>query len=502
MTKLKQMSVISAKYQRFLTGEKPRVLDLFAGCGGISLGFDAAGFEIKGAIEYDKHAAETHAINFHKDTDNFEEHARAVDITKVDPEEYVARLYPNEKAEECFDVIVGGPPCQAFARVGRAKLREVSEHPEAFLQDPRSNLYLRYLAYVSKLKPMAILMENVPDVLNFGGHNIAEETCDVLASYGYTCKYTLLNTVFYGVPQMRERMILVAYSKEICPQFEFPPKPSHWMDLPVGYHGSRQVAMKTIVNDLFKVQKYFVEPPKEIGDELAAITTEEAIGDLPRIKDHLLGKMKRGARRFDSLVKYNKRRKESEYAKNLKTWNGFENEEGIKDHVIRYLPRDYKIFAKMKPGDQYPEALKTANELFREALDRLDPIPEEDSEEYKALYKAYVPPYAPDKFPNKWRKMESDQPSRTLLAHLGKDGYSHIHYDSEQARTISVREAARLQSIPDGFVFAGTMNPAFKQIGNSVPPLFAKALAEKMLSNLLNHDINVEETSIKEVNQI
>nr|WP_278045735.1 DNA cytosine methyltransferase [Rhodocyclus gracilis] len=79
-----------------------------------------------------------------------------------------------------------------------------------------------------------------------------------------------------------------------------------------------------------------------------------------------------------------------------------------------------------------------------------------------------------------WR----DQPARTLLAHLGKDSYSHIHYDSAQARTISVREAARLQSFPDGFRFSGTMNPAFRQIGNAVPPLLAKAIATHMMKTL------------------
>jgi DNA (cytosine-5)-methyltransferase 1 len=80
--------------------------------------------------------------------------------------------------------------------------------------------------------------------------------------------------------------------------------------------------------------------------------------------------------------------------------------------------------------------------------------------------------------------MSADQPARTLMAHLGKDTYSHIHYDSAQARTISVREAARLQSFPDGFKFCGTMNPAFRQIGNAVPPLMAKALAQSMWSAL------------------
>jgi DNA (cytosine-5)-methyltransferase 1 len=72
--------------------------------------------------------------------------------------------------------------------------------------------------------------------------------------------------------------------------------------------------------------------------------------------------------------------------------------------------------------------------------------------------------------------MEADAPARTLMAHIGKDTYSHIHYDSSQARTISVREAARLQSFPDGFHFHGTMNPAFRQIGNAVPPLLAHAV--------------------------
>ncbi|KAF1855428.1 hypothetical protein Lal_00003753 [Lupinus albus] len=108
----------------------------------------------------------------------------------------------------------------------------------------------------------------------------------------------------------------------------------------------------------------------------------------------------------------------------------------------------------------------------------------EGSPEYLRLKDAIVPPYDAGKFPNKWRKMWRDQPARTLMAHLGKDGYSHIHYDSDQARTISVREAARLQSFPDGFVFCGTMNPAFRQIGNAVPPLMAKALATTVLAAL------------------
>ncbi len=162
----------------------------------------------------------------------------------------------------------------------------------------------------------------------------------------------------------------------------------------------------------------------------------------------------------------------------------------LKDHVIRYLPRDYEIFRRMNPGNQYPEAYEHAKALFDERLAERRARGEslrKGGPAYDALLKETVPPYDPGKFPNKWRKMERDRPARTLMAHLGKDSYSHIHYDSDQARTISVREAARLQSFPDGFVFAGTMNPAFRQIGNAVP-LMAFALARQMKKSLAEID--------------
>jgi len=171
----------------------------------------------------------------------------------------------------------------------------------------------------------------------------------------------------------------------------------------------------------------------------------------------------------------------------MRNWSGFEAADVLMDHVIRYLPRDYELFARMNPGDQYPEAWKHAHDMLEENLAKLrnaDSAVLPESAEYQKLLRQYVPPYDVNKFPNKWRKMWRDAPARTLMAHLGKDGYSHIHYDSEQARTISVREAARLQSFPDGFVFSGTMNPAFRQIGNAVPPLLARQVARSVLAML------------------
>jgi len=475
---------ILRKLTRLQTGAKPRVLDLFAGCGGISLGFEAAGFAIQGAVEFDPDAAKTHGLNFHG---GVEEHCSPIDITKTTPVDLCRQLGLG-KVADAFDIVVGGPPCQAFARVGRSKLREIEEHPEAFIHDPRAQLYKKYLEYVDAFQPLAVLMENVPDMLNHGGQNIAEETCEVLEGKGYVCGYTLLNAAFYGVPQMRERMFLIAYRRELGVKVSFP-APTNWLVLPPGYEGSRSVALKTLRNLVEEAHSY-VAPPPASKDLPPAVTAEAALGDLPAINARELlatGKIARGARRFDTPVGYS-RKKASAYAELMRTWSGHvAPKEGVVDHVIRYLPRDYELFARMNNGDQYPEAYVHATDMFRERLAAARTRGEEiveGSTKYKALWNSVVPPYDASKFPNKWRKMWRDQPARTLMAHLGKDGYSHIHYDSKQARTISVREAARLQSFPDGFRFHGTMNPAFKQIGNAVPPLMAKALAVHMMQTI------------------
>lgn len=478
------------KIFKFSEGYAPLSLDLFAGCGGLSLGFHSEGFQMAGAVEIEPEPAISHATNFFRDLPEEEQKAHAIprDITITEPSRLLRELGFSGPADSYVDAIIGGPPCQAFARVGRAKLREVAEHPEAFLQDPRSNLYLRYLRYVKELCPLALLMENVPDVLNYGGHNIAEEMCEVLEDLGYVPKYTLLNAVYYGVPQMRERMFLVAFRKELPVQKWFP-TPTHWIRLPQGYHGSRQVALKSVNGSLFSRKSHYEKPPDAVpSDCLPAVTAEQALSDLPPITLHLEGKLKRGPRYFNEPVYYPTGKKLSTYQNLMRTWPGFEAGESIYDHVIRYLPRDYPIFRLMNPGDQYPEAHRHAEKRFEGILREREQASgkkiQRGSDEFKKARKAVVPPYDPGKFPNKWRKMEADLPARTLMAHLGKDSYSHIHYDSSQARTISVREAARLQSFPDGFVFQGPMNPAFRQIGNAVPPLLAKAIAQTMFDEM------------------
>lgn len=468
------------RLERLARGEKPRVLDMFAGAGGISLGFQRAGFRIDGALEIDELAALTHATNFHgSDAELLKLHAKTRDMTKVEPDEVCEELGLGS-VDDAIDVLVGGPPCQAYARVGRAKLREVYEHPTAFKVDPRGNLFLRYLAYVKAIKPLAILMENVPDILHYGHHNVIEEMVEALGLLGYDARYSLINSAFHGVPQMRDRVFLVAYRKELRVKVRFP-KATHHMQLPPGYAGTRAVALRYVRDvDLLGGAGY---AQADLGDESLpfAVTAEQAIGDMPAIKGT---SVIRGARRFsrETWVPYRATNEISPYAATMRQWPGFATDGGVMDHAIRYLPRDHLVFREMRPGAEYPEAHATAIRIAQRQAKRLGL--REGTEAYTELYESIVPPYDVSKFPNRWWKLRQDFPVRTLMAHIGKDTYSHIHYDSAQARTISVREAARLQSFPDGFVFRGTMNPAFKQIGNAVPPLMANAIAAVMRESL------------------
>ena len=132
----------------------------------------------------------------------------------------------------------------------------------------------------------------------------------------------------------------------------------------------------------------------------------------------------------------------------------------------------------MKQGDNYIEASKIADDLFAQEAKMFGY--ESGTEEYNKLQKKMVPVYDRDKFENKWKRLELDKPAHTLVAHLSKDTYSHIH--PAEPRGISVREAARIQSFPDDFFFDCSMGDAYKQIGNAVPPLLAYATAKSVMN--------------------
>lgn len=483
-------TLVARKYECLVGGgAQPRCLDLFSGCGGLSLGFDRAGFASIGGVDSDPLAAHSYAHNLHGDA---ADHVVAIDITKPEasPQMVLTRWGHAEDWQRVVDVIIGGPPCPAFTRIGRAKLRDLRGDPHAYRNDPRASLYLPYLTFVEELAPVALVMENVADLLNFGGHNLGEEIAEALDDLGYVARYTILNAANYGVPQMRDRFFLVAIHESVGVVPSFPP-PSHRVDLPRGYESARKVALKVIDRPelvLLDRKERWVPTPLAAPDAPRAISAREALNDLPMLRRHLLGEDRRGARHFDEPVPYRKIKAVSAYALSMRGWPGYEGDGEVADHVTRCLTeRDYRIFARMRRGDEYPRAVEIAEELFEEYLTETYGFFGRPGLRTKAYARAradFVPPYDPTKFPNKWRKMEADAPARTLTAHLGKDTYSHIHYSDSQARTITVREAARLQSFPDGFAFKGTMNPAFRQIGNSVPPLLAFHIARALKASL------------------
>ncbi|MGY4572135.1 DNA cytosine methyltransferase [Bradyrhizobium sp. USDA 3256] len=470
------------KLARLRTGRSPRALEICSGAGGLSLGLQTAGIELAAHIEIDPEAARTYALNFANGRDLEGPWALPRDMERISAGQLVTELELPTSAADSFDVLAAGLPCQAFARIGRSKLRSISGGEEdAFQKDPRASLYRRFLKYVEDTQPLVIVIENVPDILNFGGHNVPEEICEHLEAAGYSTGYTLLNAAYFGVPQIRERLFIVALAHVLGQKPRFP-EPTHFAELPSGYQGSRRVALKHV--DQASGRFHQLHEPAETL--IPAVGTREALGDLPRITEHFKEPRTIRRRRLTDELSYRELRKGiSDYARMMRSWHGFSRDEGTDGHLVRLTPRDFPIFEAMEHGADYPQARKIAEEMFEQALRRRRLTgAHKNSAAYRDLKAEIVPPYDPEKFPNKWWKLDPSRPSRTLTAHMGKDTYSHIHYDSQQCRTISVREAARLQSFPDGFVFAGAMNAAFRQIGNAVPPLLGLAVARVLREQL------------------
>ncbi|ESX02332.1 DNA cytosine methyltransferase [Mesorhizobium sp. M0179] len=492
MTASDHQQIRRNKLVRLQTGAIPRALEICSGCGGLSLGLKTAGFELSAHIELDAEAARSYAFNFGGDREPDDAWSKPRDMEDVTAAKLVKDLGFETSASESFDVLAAGLPCQAFARIGRSKLRSIAGHEDAFQKDPRASLYRRFLKFVEDTQPLILLIENVPDILNFGGHNVPEEICETLELSGYRTGYTILNAAYYGVPQVRERLFIVALADVLgkAPKF---PEPLHFLDLPRGYEGSRRVALKHVDPGSHRFHGIHI-PSAELAD---AVGAKAALDDLPRIKEHASNPAVIRRRKLSEVLPYRELATgPSAYALKMRNWPGFETADGANGHLIRLTPRDFPIFAGMKHGADYPQARALAEQMFQDALiaQGLTHISKE-SNAYRDLRAQVVPPYDPEKFPNKWWKLDPSKPSRTLTAHMGKDTYSHIHYDSTQKRTVSVREAARLQSFPDGFVFAGAMNAAFRQIGNAVPPLLGLAVARVLKEQLTSRTGKNKEAS-------
>lgn len=441
------------------------VLDLFSGAGGMALGFEAAGARGIAAVEIDHAAAATFG-NMFPDT-----------IVLGGPERGdLSRWEPANLLDEVGrpDLVVGGPPCQGFSRIGRAKLRslDAEAHARKAGYTERNDLYQVFRDVVREAEPLAFVMENVPAMRELGGVDVAYRVARELATCGYNVRYFLLNSAWYGVPQQRWRLFFVGFKSELGMR-AVPEAPvrTHVCqpDLPEGV---------TIPDDPWMVWGGDIPTDPEAR---AALGCWEALQDLPRRTGHLDGES-------PSECSLPLQHEPMPWVqRHMRNWPGRPATGPVGGNWYRSTPRDYPIFREMAHGDRYPEALSIAHRLYHSRLGALresGKAPRPGTKALEQLRASMLPPYRNDAFDDKWRKLIPDQPAWTVTAHLARDGYSHIHYSSAQARTLTVREAARLQSFPDSFEFSGNFGDAFRQIGNAVPPLLARAVAEQVLTQL------------------
>jgi DNA (cytosine-5)-methyltransferase 1 len=445
----------------------PTILDLFAGAGGMALGFHGAGGRCIGAVEYDQAAAHTFALNVPGDPKVF-----------GGPEEGDVNLLPVPTLLAALpsrpQVVVGGPPCQGFSRIGKAKQASLLVDGERIrkggVTDPGRNLLYQYfLAVVRHAQPLAFVMENVPGMREHLGNDFARRISREAHYLGYNVRYFLLNAAHYGVPQHRWRLFFIGLRSDL------------------GHNAVPRAPAQTHFPENLPADAPLPEDPWLIaGPDVPVVASprplvgvRDALADLPKLKYHL---GERPAPPPAELLPL--KGPPSDYVKRLRDWPGLPVPDLVSGNWYRFTRRDFPIFRNMAQGDCYPEALEVAHSLFRQTLEQMAEPPLPGTEAWEELKAAHVPPYRNDAFHDKWQKLVADRPSWTLTAHLSKDTYSHIHYDSRQARTISIREAARLQSFPDGVEFVGNHGDHYRQIGNAVPPLLARAIAEELFSQL------------------
>lgn len=432
----------------------PEVIDLFSGCGGLALGFKKAGFKITHGIELMENAVKNANFNL---SDSVEEglHIQG-DITKLDPQMWLDKIGENG----C--IVIGGPPCQAYSLVGRGKLNSIRKEG-TFLDDKRGYLFEDFLRFAIGLNARAVVMENVKQSTAFGDLNVPEKVSEILEENGYKAIWTILNAADFGVPQVRERVVLIAVKEDVEPVL---PTPTHSGKL------IPDVVAGTGIKDLAKCPHFRI-PKKKRSATPKWVTVGDAIGDLASL--HPKATSEYVANAMNALFEYEED-PENDYQRKMRVGMG----DAVSANCYRNCKRDFPIFARMQEGDDFVAAADIAEELLKEACLRDGVV--EGTNDYDILKAKIVPPYSRDKFLSKWKKLDREKPSHTLVAHLSVDTYSHIH--PWEPRGISVREAARLQSFPDNFIFLGSMGDAFKQIGNSVPPLLSEHIARAVIKTL------------------
>lgn len=416
---------------------KLNYIDLFAGAGGLSEGFKRAGFEPIAHVEMVEAACFTmktrSAYHYLKEI-GFESKYHAYlrnDITrdhfyKDIPQEVLEKVINapigtgtnnsifsqidrNLNGKNEVDLIIGGPPCQAYSLVGRARSENNMK------SDPRNFLYVQYAEYLQRYQPKIFVFENVIGLKSAGDGVYLKNMEKLFRKKGYAIELFTVNARNFGVLQNRKRVIIIGYKMDFIP------------NLPDFENFSNE--SKTQVGRLFE--------------------------DLPRLK---AGEGVEKFRRYEKLA--------DKYLYNFQIRNGI-------DIVTQHVARPHTV--------QDLEIYRIAVDKWKSKHERLSYIDLPDRLQTHKNRKSFF-----DRF-----KVVADdlEYSQTVVAHIAKDGHYYIHPDISQNRSLTVREAARLQSFPDDFYFEGISTKgqrtaAFTQIGNAVPPLMAYELA-KLIKDLL-----------------
>lgn len=397
-----------------------RMIDLFAGCGGLEDGFLQTGhYKDIAAVEWLKPQVNTLIKRLETKWEIPDAAERVMHFDIQREEELYSGWNDNEfgsnkgldyyvNEANGIDVIIGGPPCQAYSVAGRVR------DENGMRDDYRNYLFEHYLNIVNRYRPKLFVFENVPGILSAApdGGLITDKIREGFEAIGYEIlselKYVKVNASEYNVPQNRERMIIVGIDRQ--------------------RYDNIQMLLEHFYNDLL---------PKYKGKK--KITVKEAIGDLPPCKPY-----------FDE--DHHKKR-------------------------ISHIKPDCKI-TWHKPRYHNLRDMDT----FRLLAEDIESGKREyDSKKISELYEKKVGSKSPI---HRYHVLEADLPSTTIIAHLYKDGNRFIHFDSEQCRSITVREAARLQSFDDDFDFIGSQGNAYQMIGNAVPPKLAYAIG-MAISDLL-----------------
>lgn len=406
---------------------KLNTIDLFAGCGGLMDGFQQEGhYQTLACVEWEKNPCETLANRLrtkwgHK---NAEEEVIRFDIQRTDElfDGFNDAEYGQHKGldkligKKSVDIIIGGPPCQAYSLAGRIR----DEH--GMKDDYRNYLFESYVKVVSHYQPKYFVFENVVGMLSAApnGTPIVEKIHDAFDKAGYAVLTDFKNALFdvaeFGIPQHRRRVIILGVRKNAFAEDGYSDALKHF---------------------------YEIEIPKLKAKEK---TVKEAIGDLPKIYPSNEVIRMGGKKYSHSPI----------------------NSETVANHVPRFhSQRDIDIF-KLLTND-----IKSGRKEYV-SIERLKELYTKVTGKESNIHKFYV--------------LREDEPSNTIPAHLYKDGLRHIHPDPDQARSLTVREAARLQTFPDDFVFLGSMMAQYKMIGNAVPTGFAKVIAMALYETIKRFD--------------